>query len=245
MTSDATSSQPPGTAVVAEPVRFPLRGQPRDAYLALPEGVGPFPGVVVIHEYYGLNDNIRDVARRLARAGYAALAVDLFAGRNRAVCMVRFMSHILTRPLDNASLDELKAALTWLGERPEVDATRLGAIGFCMGGSFAIAWACVDQRLQVIAPFYGMNPRPLEATRRMCPVVASYPDKDITTGSGRKLDAELTAAGVPHDFKTYPNTKHGFFNDQSSIYDPAASADAWARIMAFFDERLGASAGGS
>lgn len=236
--SDTTPSDTHGASIVAEAATFPFRGQPRDAYLALPEGAGPFPGVVVIHEIYGLNDNIRDVARRFAAAGYAALAIDLFAGRNRTVCMFRFMSQILARPLDNASLDELKAALTWLSERPAVDAARLGAIGFCMGGSFAIAWACVDQRLRVIAPFYGMNPRPLEATRRMCPVVASYPDKDITTGSGRKLEAELSAAGVPHDFRIYPNTKHGFFNDQSSIYAPAASADAWARIMAFFGERL-------
>jgi carboxymethylenebutenolidase len=244
MTSDVASSETSGPSVRAEPVRFPFRGQARDAYLALPVGASPFPGVVVIHEYYGLNDNIRDVCQRFARAGYAALGVDLFAGRTRAVCMLRFMAHLLAQPLDNPSLDELKAALTWLGERPEVDSTRLGAIGYCMGGSFAIAWACVDQRLQVIAPFYGMNPRPLEATRRMCPVVASYPDKDITTGAGRKLDAELTTAGVPHDFKTYPNTKHGFFNDQSAIHDPAASADAWARIMSFFSERFGVSAGG-
>jgi carboxymethylenebutenolidase len=237
--SDTTPSEARGTSMVAASVRFPVRGQPRDAYLARPEGSGPFPGVVVIHEYYGLNDNIRDITRRFAAEGYAALAVDLFAGRNRAVCMFRFMTHLLAQPLNNTTLDELKAALTWLGERPEVDAARMGAIGFCMGGSFAITWACVDPRLQVIAPLYGMNPRPLAATRRMCPVVASYPDKDITTGAGRKLDAELTAAGIPHDFKTYPNTKHGFFNDQSTVYDPAASADVWARVMAFFGERLG------
>ncbi len=237
-TSDAMSSEKPGASVVAETARYPFRGQPREAYLARPEGAGPFPGVVVIHEIYGLNDNIRDISRRFAAAGYAALAVDLFAGRVRQVCMARVMARLLMRPLDNASLDELKAALTWLGERPEVDAARLGAIGFCMGGSFAIAWACMDPRLQVIAPFYGGNPRPLEATRRMCPVVASYPDKDFTTAQGRKLDAQLTAASVSHDFKTYPNTKHGFFNDQSAIHDPAASADAWARVMAFFGERL-------
>lgn len=238
--SDATSSETPGAAgVLADVTRFPLHATAREAYFARPEGAGPFPGVVVIHEIYGLNDNIRDVSRRFAAAGYAALAVDLFAGRNRAVCMFQVMTRLLARPLNNASLDELKAALTWLSERSEVDASRVGAIGFCMGGSFAIAWACVDPRLQVIAPFYGANPRPLEATRRMCPVVASYPDKDFTTGQGRKLDAALTAASVPHDIKIYPNTRHSFFNDQGPAYDPAASADAWERIMGYFGERLG------
>ncbi len=237
--SDATSSETPGTSVVTEAVRFPFRGQPRDAYLALPEGAGPFPGVVVIHEIYGLNDNIRDVSRRFAAAGYAALAIDLFAGRNRAVCMARIMSHMLSGSTSNSSIDELKAGLDWLGQRPEVDAARVGAIGFCMGGTFAIAWACADPRLQVIAPFYARNPRPLEATKRMCPVVGSYPDKDFTTEPGRKLDVALTAASVPHDIKIYPNTQHSFFNDQGPAYDPVASADAWARIMGYFGERLG------
>ncbi len=228
----------PGMPVVSEAVRFPFRGRPREAYLALPEGAGPFPGVVVVHEIYGLNDNMRDVSRRFAEAGYAALAVDLFAGRNRAMCMARIMSHMLSGSTNNSSIDELKAGLDWLGERPEVDASRVGAIGFCMGGSFAIAWACSDPRLQVIAPFYARNPRPLEATKRLCPVVGSYPDKDFTTEPGRQLDAKLTAASIPHDIKIYPNTKHSFFNDQGSTHDPAASADAWARIMTYFGERL-------
>ncbi len=113
--SDASIPETPETSVVAEAVRFSFRGQPRDAYLALPEGAGPFPGVVVIHEVYGLNDNIRDVARRFAAAGYAALAVDLFAGRNRAVCMARFLGQMLSGSTNNSSIDELKAGLDWLG----------------------------------------------------------------------------------------------------------------------------------
>jgi carboxymethylenebutenolidase len=238
--SDASLSETPATPVAAEAVQFPFGAQSRDAYYARPEGAGAFPGVVVIHEAYGLNDNIRDVTRRFAAAGYAALAVDLFAGRNRVVCMARFIGQMLSGSTENSSIAELKAALDWLGARSEVDASRLGAIGFCMGGTFAIAWACSDHRLQVIAPFYARNPRPLEATRRLCPVVGSYPDKDFTTESGRKLDAELTAANVTHDIKIYPNTKHSFFNDQGANHDPAASADAWARIMAYFGERLGA-----
>ena len=237
--SDASPSETPAAPVAAGAVQFPFGAQSREAYYARPEGDGPFPGVVVIHEIFGLNDNIRDVARRFAGAGYAALAIDLFAGRNRTLCMFRILGSIATGSLQNASLNELRASLDWLGARPEVDAARLGAIGFCMGGSFAISWACVDQRLQVIAPFYGMNPRPIEATRRMCPVVGSYPEDDFTAARGRALDAALTSANVPHDIKVYPNAKHSFFNDQGANYDPAASADAWTRIMAYFGERLG------
>jgi carboxymethylenebutenolidase len=237
--SDPSSAGIPAAPVAAEAVSFPFRDETRAAYYARPEGAGPFPGVIVIHEAYGLNDNIRDVARRFAAAGYVALAVDLFAGRNRAICMARFIGQMLNGAPENSSTAELRASLDWLAARPEVDQARLGAIGFCMGGTFAIAWACLDDRLQVIAPFYARNPRPLEAARRLCPVVGSYPDKDFTTAPGRALDTFLTSASVPHDIKIYPNTRHSFFNDRGPAHDPAASADAWARIMAYFGERLG------
>lgn len=227
------------TPVVAEETRFPLRGESRPAYFARPAGAGPFPGLIVIHEIYGLNENIRAVAQRFARQGYATLAVDLFAGRNRTFCTFRIFSQLMVGSLSNATLDELKAALAWFGARDEVNAERVGAVGFCMGGSFAIAWACVDPRLKVIAPFYAMNPRPLEATRRSCPVVGSYPGADFTASAGHKLERALTTADVPHDIKIYPGAKHSFFNDDGAAHDPAASEDAWSRIVAFFAERIG------
>ncbi len=226
-------------ALVTDEVYFPFRGERRAGYFARPAGDGPFPGLIVIHEIYGLNDNMREVTQRLAGAGYAALAVDLFAGRSRAFCTFRIFAQLAAGSLNNVTLAELKASLDWLSERGEVAAARVGAIGFCMGGSFAVAWACVDPRLKVIAPFYAMNPRPLEATRRSCPVVGSYPENDFTASAGRKLDQSLTEANVPHDVKLYPGAKHSFFNDHGAAYDPAASADAWQRITTFFGERLG------
>ena len=208
----------------------------------IPKGEGPFPGVVVIHEAFGLNENIKDITRRLANEGYVALAVDLFAGRNRAICMFRFMSNLLFNSLNNGSIDDLKAALTTLSEQPGVDDSRLGAIGFCMGGSFAIAWACTDDRLKAIAPYYAMNPRPLEAVARLCPVVGSYPDKDFTTPHAQKLDTELDRYNVPHDIKIYPGTKHSFFNDRERSYDEKAAQDSWKRVLAFFEEYIGSKA---
>jgi carboxymethylenebutenolidase len=119
-----------------------------------------------------------------------------------------------------------------------VDANRLGAIGFCMGGGFAIAWACTDQRLKAIAPFYGSNPRPLSAVSRLCPVVGSYPDRDFTTAQGQKLDSALDQYNIPHDIKIYANSKHSFFNDQGRNYNPEAAKDAWERVLAFFREHI-------
>ncbi len=223
---------------VAQTISYTSGKTQFDAYLVRPEGEGPSPGIVVIHEIFGLNDNIKNIARRFADVGYAALAVDLFAGRNRAVCMFRFMGQMMLTPLKNESLASLKDALTFLAQQPGVDANRLGAIGFCMGGGFAIAWACTDNRLKAIAPYYGSNPRPLEAVSRICPVVGSYPDKDFTTTQGQKLDVELDRYNIPHDIKVYTNSKHSFFNDQGRNYNEAAAKDSWQRVMAFFKEHI-------
>src|SRR5512135_493179 len=198
-----------------------------EAYLATPERPGPHPAVVVIHEIFGLNDNIRDIAQRFATEGYVALAVDLFAGRNRTICMFRFMGGMLLNSLKHQGIKDLKAALTYLTQQPDVDVTRVGAIGFCMGGGFAIGWACTDDRLKVIAPFYGVTPRPLTAVQRACPVVGSYPEDDFTAKMGRNLDAALDDYHIDHDIKVYPNARHSFFNDDRPNYNPSASADAW------------------
>lgn len=214
------------------------------AYLALPDGAGPYPGVVVVHEAFGLNDNIRDICRRLAAEGYAALGVDLFEGRNRAACMARIFLGAMRGNLDYYGVPALKAALGRLAGHPAVDAARVGAVGFCLGGSIVLTWACTDSRLTAIAPFYGAAPRPRQAIRRLCPVVGSWPGKDITTRAAGVLETELTAAGIPHDLKVYPRARHSFFNDQLRVYHPAAAADSWQRVLAFFAEHVrGNSAG--
>lgn len=208
------------------------------AYLALPDGPGPHPGLVVVHEAAGLNDNIRDICRRFAAQGYAALGVDLFGNRNRAVCMARMFAGAMAGNLGYYGVPALKAALGRLAAHPAVDATRTGAVGFCLGGSIVLTWACTDERLAAIAPYYGMAPRPRRAIRRMCPVVGSWPGRDITTKSAAVLEDRLTAAGIAHDLKVYPGAKHAFFNDQWRAYHPAAAADSWRRVLAFFTDHV-------
>lgn len=149
------------------------------SYLAVPDGAGPFPGVVVIHEASGLNDNIRGICGRFAGEGYAALGVDLFEGRNRAVCMARMFVGGMAGNLGYYGVPALKAALGRLASDPRVDTARMGAVGFCLGGSIVLTWACTDQRLAAIAPFYGAAPKPREAIRRLCPVVG------VLAGQGR------------------------------------------------------------
>lgn len=142
-----------GCAVRASPAARPLRARTSHER-------GPYPGVVVIHEAFGLNDNIREICRRFADEGYAALGVDLFEGRNRAVCMARMLAGAMTGNLDHYGVPALKTALGQLAQHPDIDAARIGAVGFCLGGSIVLTWACTDHRLCAIAPFYGAAPSP-------------------------------------------------------------------------------------
>ena len=152
--------------------------------------------------------------------------------------MLRLFHGMLLRPLENGIVSDLQAALDFLGARPEVDSARLGAIGFCMGGTFALQLACTADGLRAASVFYGQNPRPLEAVARACPLVGSYPEQDFTAGAARQLEPLLEHYGIPHDIKIYPGARHAFFNDQGRAYQADASADAWLRTLSFFDTYL-------
>jgi carboxymethylenebutenolidase len=208
------------------------------SYLVLPNRAPPNPGVVIVHEVHGLNDNIRDICHRFAEQGYAALGVDLFAGRAKPICMARLFVDWLAGRLDGFAVGDLKAAVTQLSQRPEIDSTRIGAVGFCLGGTLALTWACTDGRLKAIGPYYASAPRRREAMRRLCPVVGSWPENDFTTSAAATLETELSSAGVPHDLKVYPGAKHSFFNDREATYDAAAATDSWRRVLAFFEEHV-------
>ncbi len=224
--------------ITGEAVLFPAHTAAQlQGYLARPEGDGPFPALVVIHEAYGLNDDIRSIARRFAGAGYVALAVDLFSGRSQAMCMARLFAGMIRNSTDHGGIRDLRAALGWLGAQPGADAARLGAVGYCLGGSLAIGLACADTRVKAIAPFYSMNPRPLEAVARACPLVGSFPEPDFTAKAGRALEAELSKHGVPHDIKLYPGAKHSFFNSGRN-HNAEAAQDSWGRVVAFFEQYI-------
>ncbi len=226
--------------MITETVSIPAHTTARiGGYLARPAGDEHDPGVVVIHEASGLNDNMREITERFAQEGFAALAVDLFAGRNQAVCMVRFFGGMFLNSLNHGAIRDLKAALTYITDQPYVDSNRLGAVGYCMGGNFAVCWACTDERLRVVAPYYAMNPRPLEAVARACPVVGSYPENDFTASHARKLDAALTDHKIRHDIKIYPGTGHSFANNHRGSYNESATEDAWQRTVEFFRTHIG------
>ncbi|HEY3289283.1 MAG TPA: dienelactone hydrolase family protein [Anaerolineae bacterium] len=232
----------PADGLAIDNLVIPLTGSSRpaiDAYRVSPQGDGPFPGVIVIHEMPAISENIRDIARRLARQGYVALAVDLMSHAPMAVCMMRVMNGMMFSPLKNGIVAELQQALDFLQASPGVDPKRVGVIGFCMGGTFALQMACTDRDVKAASVFYGMNPRPFEAVAQACPIVGSYPERDFTASAGRNLDKMLERYNVPHDIKEYPDARHSFFNDDKPAFDADASADAWQRVLAFFKQHIG------
>ena len=209
-----------------------------ESFLARPAGGRPVPGLVLIHEVAGLNEHIRDIARQFAELGYAVLAVDLFSNRNRVICMLQVFYGILLRPLANSTLSELSSAMTFLRAQKNVDANRIGALGFCMGGSYALQLAVTEKGMKAASVFYGANPRPLESVAQACPIVGSYPDKDFTTRHARELEDALTSNSIPHDIKIYENTQHSFFSQRRTPAEVEAAEDAWRRMVAFFGEHL-------
>lgn len=226
-------------ALVTENVTLASGNKQLEGFFARPEGEGPFPGLVVIHEIKGLTENMKYWARRFADAGYATLAVDLFVGRSRAVCVFSMMSGMLFNSLNHQGIADLQATLNFLQAQPSVDRERVGAVGYCMGGSLAIAWSCTDNRLKAIAPYYATNPKPKEALKRLCPVVGSYPGSDLTAKHGQQLDITLDEYGIAHDIKIYPGAKHAFCNqDRTKAYNHDAAEDSWERVLAFFGEHI-------
>jgi len=209
-----------------------------ESFFVKPDGNGPFPGIIVIHEIFGLNDHIRDVANQFAGEGYAALAVDLFSNRNRMVCMLQIMHGMMIRPLNNSMLDDLKSSVVFLQKQTNVDPDRIGAVGFCLGGTYALQLAITDKGMKAASIFYGANPKPLESVAEACPIVGSYPDKDFTTKAARELETSLTNYNVPHDIKIYDDTKHSFFSQNRTPIEQDASQDAWRRMLSFFNEHL-------
>jgi len=209
-----------------------------ESFLAKPEGAGNFPAIIVIHEISGLNDNIREIAGQFAEQGYVALGVDLFSNRNRMLCMLQIMHGMLIRPLNNSMLSDLKSAMAVLQKEPNVDANRIGVVGFCMGGTYALQLAITAKGMKAASVFYGMNPKPLESVAEACPIVGSYPDKDFTTKAARELEASLTKNNIPHDIKIYDDTQHSFYSQQRTPFEIDASRDAWQRMLSFFEKHL-------
>jgi carboxymethylenebutenolidase len=211
-------------------------------YLAVPPaGVTANRGaVIVIQEWWGLDDWIRENADRFAQQGYVALAVDLYRGRSTAD---PGEAHELMRGLpEDRALADLEAAYAYLASRPDVDPTRIGAIGWCMGGGYALGLASAEPKLAAAVINYGRiitDPGTIAAIKPAILGNFAGADRGIPTDSVQAFDQALDKAGVENDIRIYEGKAHAFMNPNNKEgYDATAAEDARKRIDAFFARKL-------
>jgi carboxymethylenebutenolidase len=243
-------------------LHVPLEGDKVDVMLAdgsalqselfAPADRGPCPGVLVLHESFGLNNDIRRIARRFAEAGYVAMCPDLYSHGARIVCLSRVIVDTLRGGVAR-EIDDILAARDTLAARPEVDPQRIALAGFCQGGGFALV-AGTRPGFRAAAVNYGVVPADRSQLDGVCPIVASYGARDRLIGAraAERLERHLTALGVPHEITTYDQAGHSFFSQYDGYqawlarlpsplavgYNHGAAEDGWRRMLEFFDEHV-------
>ncbi len=227
-------------------ITIDLPSGPLAAYLVPADS--PSPAIMLLHEAYGLNDDVRALADRAAGLGYTVVAPDLVEG-GRIRCLAQAFSDL--RKGGGPIIDRGGEVVEWLGDRSDVDAGRIGVIGFCLGGGLAFLMG-LNESVSAVAPNYGMAPSG-DVLARSCPVVASYGGRDrFLRRHPDRARAALDRAGVANEVKVYPEAGHSFANSpeghriskalakpfMSIGYDREAAEDTWSRIESFFAEHV-------
>jgi len=228
-----------GLADAGEMVEFKRNGQRVAGYLAKPQGTGPFPAVIVIQGWWGLDAHIKDVSERYAREGYVSLAPDLYHGKvtadpNEAGKLMSALNR-------DEAVKDLLAALQHLKAMKEVRGDRIGVTGFSLGGSFALLLPCLSKDIRAAAPYYGEIPDEPTLKNLASPILYIYGDHDdwITKDEVKRLEATLKKLGKPGEVKIYPGARHHFFMDaRRDVYSPTEAQDTWRRTLEFFAKHL-------
>jgi carboxymethylenebutenolidase len=224
---------------MGEMIRFPANGRTADGYLALPPS-GRGPGVIVIQEWWGLVDHIKDLADRFAREGFVALAPDLYHGEKTKS---PDQAGKLLMALNIAeTAKDLRGAATYLRSRPEVQPNKVAAVGFCMGGQLALFGASAHPDvIDAVVDFYGIHPKVNPDVSKLAgPMLAHFGrrDKSVNEPAARALVDRVKAAGKPIEAHFY-DADHAFFNDQRpEVYDRQSAELAWRRTLDFLRRSL-------
>jgi carboxymethylenebutenolidase len=222
-------------------VSFPSGDATAHALLYLPQGGGPHPGLVVIHEWWGLNDWIKQEAAGYAAKGYVALAVDLYRGK---VADNPEAAHELMRGLpQDQGVRDLAAAVTYLQSRKDVKRDRIGAVGWCMGGGYALQLAIAAPSLKAVAINYGaLATDKSDLSKIHAAVLGNFGGKDqgIPPDAVHDFEASMKSLGKPVDAKIYPDAGHAFENPNNKTgYRADDASDALGRVDRFLSEQLG------
>ena len=216
-------------------------GSTLKAYLAIPDGAGPFPALVVIHEWWGLNDQIRQAAADLAAAGYLSLAVDLYHGKATSNPSE---APALAKSVDaGQAVQELKEAAKYLAGRKDVRKGRIGSVGWCMGGGYSLRLALSQPELAAAVIYYGRLETDPEALKKIsAPVIGFFGEDDssIPVATVREFESAMRSAGKKVTIHIYPGAGHAFANPtRTDAYRPQATKDSWNRMMSFLGSTLG------
>lgn len=227
----------PVAELITSDVAVPAEGIAMRAFLARPDTAKPGPAVIVVHEWWGLNDHIKDVAQRFAREGYAALAPDLYSrGGNKVTKDPTEAAKLMEDLKSQQVLTDLNAVTRYLTQQPFVDPIKLGVVGFCMGGTFALMMAAHNSDIKAAVPFYGQIPPTDSLKYLVAPILYIHGGQDawIVKREAERLAEGLKQFGRPGEVKSYPNCPHAFFNDtRPDVYRPQEARDAWQRTLAF------------
>lgn len=228
---------------------IPVDGGAVQAVVARPEGSGPHPAVLVIHDIQGPTPDLDRILDRFAAAGYVAVGPDLYAGRRKPMCIVRTMAALNAGA--GPAFDVLDATHTWLATQPDVDADQIGTVGFCLGGGFAILHA-IGASLAFVGAFYGDVPKAVEDLEGLPPCFGGFGERDLVFRSqGRRLASHLDTLGIANDIRFYDGVGHAYMNQISGVaaqiarfspmraaYDEAAAEDSWSGMLEFFADHL-------
>jgi carboxymethylenebutenolidase len=224
-------------------VQYPSGNVTVRAFVAAPQTKEKRPAIIVIQEWWGLTDHIKDIARRYAAEGYVAIAPDMYSRLGYALTTDAGEAGKLMNTLQQEDgLKDLNATVAYLKSVPEVDGARIGVTGFCMGGSYALMLPCVNPEIKAAVPFYGQVPNPDAPLQKLtAPVLYLYGEDDgwITKADVQRLATALKKYQKVGEIKTYPGAPHAFFRDvDKTVYRPEAAKDAWTRTLTFFKQHL-------
>lgn len=228
-----------GGSTMGQLIEFSTENQTNQGYLALPES-GQGPGVIVLQEWWGLVDHIKDICDRFAAAGFVALAPDLYHGEST------------TKPDDAGRLmmalnmaqteQDLNHAIEFLLAHEATTYSKVGTVGFCMGGQLSLFAACVNDKVGACVNYYGIHPEVKPDFNQLsAPVLGFFAEKDesVPPAAAKKLEADIKAVGKAVEIHIYEGADHAFFNvTRPEVYHAAYAEDTWQKMLAFFQQTL-------
>ena len=220
-------------------VSYKSDGETISGFLITPEGKGPFPAIIVIQEWWGLNDQIKNKAKELAKEGYVTLAVDLYRGKETTD---PDEAHELLRGLpEDRAIRDLLSAVSYLKTLPNVKKDKIGSIGWCMGGGYSLSLAISSPDITACVIYYGRlvtDKNQLEKIKASVIGFFGEEDRGIPPSSVKAFEEDMKSLGKDVSVYNYPGAGHAFANEEKPSYNPKAASDSWEKTLTFFSQKL-------